>query len=79
MSDTLEDYRRLKKDIESAKAEHQRAQGALDQLKAQLKREFDCDTIKEAKVKLAELETASEDAKKKFEKAMKDYERKWKE
>jgi predicted nucleic acid-binding Zn-ribbon protein len=75
---TEEKYRKLKQEVEETKAEADRAQGALDQLLARLKEEFDCDNLKEAKTKLAELKAKKERAESAFEKEMAEYEEKWK-
>ncbi len=75
---TEEKYRKLKQQVEDTKAEADRAQGALDQLLARLKDEFECDNLKEAKAKLAELEAKKRKAESVFEKVMEEYEEKWK-
>lgn len=75
---TEEKYRKLKQQVEEAKGEADRAQGALDQLLARLKEEFDCSNLKEAKAKLAELESKKKKAESVFEKVLADYEEKWK-
>lgn len=71
-------FRRLKREVEEAKAEADRAQGALDQIMARLKEEFDCTDLKSAKKLLAELSAKRDRAEASFNKAMADYERKWK-
>jgi hypothetical protein len=75
---TEEQYRRLKSEVETAKQEADRAQGALDQLLTRLKEEFDCDNLKQAKQKLVEIESKRDKAQAFFEKAMNDYQKKWK-
>jgi DNA repair ATPase RecN len=75
---TEEKYRKLKQQVEETKAEADRAQGALDQLLSRLKEEFDCSSLKEAKAKLAELESKKKKAESVFEKVLADYEEKWK-
>jgi len=75
---TEEKYRKLKQEVEETKAEADRAQGALEQLLARLKEEFDCDSLKEAKAKLNELKAKKEKAQSVFEKVLEDYEEKWK-
>ena len=74
---TEESYKRLKREVEEAKSEASRAQGALDQLLTRLKEEFECDTLEAAKKALAELGRKKEEAQEKFEKAMKSYQEKW--
>lgn len=71
-------YRKLKAEVERAKSDAERAQGALDQLMSRLEKEFECSSIKEAQKLLAELEAKEKAAKAAFQKAFTDYERKWK-
>ncbi len=71
-------YRRLKREVDTAKTESDRAKGALSQLISQLKTEFRCENLKEAKALLAELETQRGKTQKRFEEALKEYEKKWK-
>jgi hypothetical protein len=74
---TEEKYRKLKAEVEQTKAEADRAQGALDQLLARLRDEFECGTLKEAKLKLSELTAKKEKAEAAFEKTLAAYEEKW--
>jgi len=74
---TEEKYRKLKAEVEQTRAEADRAQGALDQLLARLRDEFECGTLKEAKLKLSELATKKEKAEATFEKTLAAYEEKW--
>lgn len=71
-------FRRIQREVTDAKADADRAQGALDQLIERLKQEFDCDDLKAAKKLLLELRTKRDAAEESFQKAIKDYERKWK-
>lgn len=79
MSDLEDTFRRLKKEVDNATAEAQRAKGAFDQLTKQLEGEFECNSLKEAEALLAKLEAQADKAKKEFERQLRDYERKWKE
>lgn len=45
----------LKKKIDAAKNKKARAEGSLDNIKAQLKKEFEVNTLKEAQAQLDEL------------------------
>lgn len=72
-----ETYRRLKRDVDDARSEAERAKGALDQLMTRLKEEFDCSSLKEAKSVLAKMQTTRDTAQQKFTKALEDYQRKW--
>lgn len=79
MSTINEDtYRRLKREVEDAKTAADRAKGALSQLVNQLKTEFKCESIKEAKVQLDDLVSKRDKAQKRFDDALKEYEKKWK-
>jgi len=70
-------YRQLKRDVENAKTEADRAKGALTTITAQLEEEFQVTSLKEAKEALAELEAKRDKAKEKFDTALRDYEKKW--
>ena len=78
MSISLETYRRLKREVEEATAEAERAKGALDQLMDQMKKDFGCSNAAEAKTLLKSLSDQRDKANAKFEKALKEYEAKWK-
>lgn len=75
---TEDEYKDLKRQVDNAKAEAQRAKGALDQQMTQLQNDFDCSSLKEAKTLLAELEDKRDKAADKFNKLAKEYEKKWK-
>ena len=47
---------KMRDSIESAKVDSAKAAGKAEALRSQLKKEFDCDTIEEAKVKITTLE-----------------------
>lgn len=79
MNDSEEIFRRLKKEVDDAAAEAQRSKGALDQLTSQLESGYGCKSVKEATALLEKLEAQAEEAQKKFQRALKEYERKWKE
>ena len=49
-------YNELKQKAEKAKANADRAEGALEQLLKELKEKFDCDSLEDAERLLAELE-----------------------
>lgn len=71
-------YRKLKREVEEAKAASERAQGALDQLMGRLQEEFECKDVKSAKRLLGELQEKRDKAQETFDKAFKDYTRQWK-
>lgn len=75
---TEAEYKKLKSDVDEAKTESDRAKGALDQLMVRLKDEFECTTVKEAKVLLQRLQFEKETAQATLDKASKEYKKKWK-
>lgn len=75
---TLERFNTLKRSVEDAKSEASRAQGALDKLMDDLKRDHDCATVTEAETKLKKLEKDRDRLQKDVDKTIADYERKWK-
>jgi len=75
---TEEKYKRLKQEVEEAKESAARSQGSLDTLMSNLKEEFNCDDLKEAKELLKELEEKKDKAEATYEKTLKSYEEKWK-
>ena len=74
---TQEQFQALRQEVDEAKSEADRAQGALDQLNVRLRDEFGCRTLKEAKTKLSELQDQQAAAEKEFDTALKEYEKKW--
>jgi len=78
MNNSEEIFRKLKKEVDDATAEAQRSKGALDQLTSQLESEYGCGNVKEATALLEKLESQADEAQKKFQRALKEYERKWK-
>lgn len=74
-----EEYKALKRQAEEAKAEADRAQGALDNLKKRLKEDFGVNDLKSARNLLKELEREKLSAEKQFNKALEDYKKKWNE
>lgn len=75
----LNDYLRLKKKVESAQQQADQAEGALGEVMKQLKKEFGCTTLKEAKKKLKQLERQKESSKEDFETAVEKFEDDWSE
>lgn len=73
-----EEYRKLKREVDDAKAEAERAKGARDMLMKRLASEYDCESLKEARKKLEELTAEKDEAEAAYNKAVKDYEKKWK-
>jgi len=79
MTDILEKFNQLKQTVEDARQNADRAAGALEQITKTLQKDFDCKTINIANKKLKQLQKQEITAKEDFEKAMKEYEKKWKE
>ena len=70
---------RLKTKVEEAKTKQAKAKGALEQILNQIKKEFDCKTLKEAETLLKELKAKETKAKQKYEKALGEFQDKWRE
>jgi chromosome segregation ATPase len=62
----LQEFARLKDELESLKRRAARAQGALEQLKARLREEFGIGTLKAARTLLGELEAERADLEKRY-------------
>lgn len=75
---TEEAYHRLKEEVGTARANADRAKGALDQLMTRLDTEFQCKSLKEAKALLAKLDSRRERTEEEFETAVNSYEKRWK-
>jgi predicted transcriptional regulator len=78
MSVTLDDFYRLRKEVDELKRAKDKAQGAYDELMKRLKDEHGCKTIKEAKAKLKSLEAKERTLGVKYVKARKKFDKKWK-
>lgn len=74
MAIDLKRFQALQSRVEELQREQIRAEGALDQLKSQLKKEFGCDTIKAGKSLLAKLEHDEQLAVDQFNKALDEFE-----
>jgi hypothetical protein len=74
---TEERYNSLKKEVNIAKNEAARAQGALDAQMEQLKKDFDCDTLKDARALHDKLKKKAAKSAAELETALEDYEKKW--
>jgi len=73
----LDKYLALKRRVESAQQKADQADGAQKEIMKQLKREFGCDTLAEAKKKLRQLEKQESVSKKAFDDALVEFEEKW--
>jgi predicted nuclease with TOPRIM domain len=72
--DALNKYLEIKKKVEIAQQKADKAEGALEQTMLQLKKEFGCTSLKDAKEKLAELEKEKSKLEKQFAKAVEEFE-----
>jgi predicted transcriptional regulator len=70
-------YLELKKKSEAAQTKADEAKGAYDQVMKQLKEDFDCTTLAEAKKKLKNLQAKEQKLTKEFDEAVETYEEKW--
>ena len=77
MATKLDKYLQLKKKVEAAQQKADQAEGALGEIMKQLKRDFDCSTLAEAKKKLKHLEKQEASSKKEFDAAVEKYEEDW--
>ncbi len=76
MSD-LEKVARLRKKLDTKRREADRAEGSLATLMTRLQEEFDCDSLKQAKKKLGELEASEKALAKKLKKTLAAFEEEW--
>ncbi len=77
MTVKLNKYLALKKRVEDATKQVDQADGAIGEVMKQLKREFDCSTLNEAKRKLKQLEKQEVESKEKFDSAVEKFEKDW--
>ena len=73
----LKRYVDLKRKVEQAQQNADRADGALEQVTKRLKNEFGCPTLAAAKKKLKLLEKQEERALTEFENAVEEFEEEW--
>lgn len=71
------EFLELRRQHETAKADAERAQGALSQLMSQLKEDHECDTLEEAKSLLTRLEKKLAQEEKVLTQAIAEYQAKW--
>lgn len=73
----LDKYLNLKKKVESAQQKADQAEGGLSEVMKQLKHEFGCNTLNEAKRKLKQMESQEADSKERFDAALEKFEEDW--
>ena len=73
----LDKYLSLKKRVESAQQEADQAEGAEKEVMKQIKDEFGCNTLNEAKRTLKQKRKQEADSKEKFDTAFEQFEEDW--
>lgn len=75
--DPIKRYQEIKAKAEKLQREADRAAGIAEAKKAELKNEFGCNSLKEAKELLKQYETEEKETRAEFEKALADFEENW--
>lgn len=70
-------YEKIKARVDRLKRDATKAEGALEQLLVQLKKEFNCETIEQAKEHLKELQEQVEQEQEALEIQLTRFEKKW--
>lgn len=70
-------YEKIKAKVDRLKRDATKAEGALEQLLVQLKKEFNCETIEQAKEHLQELQEQVEQEQEALEVQLTRFEKKW--
>jgi len=73
----LKTYEKLKAAVNEKQREADRAKGAFDQNVKQLKEEFGCNSLKEARDKLEQLTASEEKAEQEYDRLLRDFQREW--
>ncbi len=73
----LKKYEQLKSQVDQARQEADRAEGALAQTMKRLEEEFDCGSLEEAEKLEAELKKKAKKAEEEFDVALANFEEKW--
>lgn len=71
-------YEQLKNRVEQLKKEQLKAEGSLEHLLSQLKNEFDCDSLEEARAYLVELKQQLADAQEQLDQDLAEFQEKHK-
>lgn len=71
------EYKKLKKQADDAKTEHDRAAGQLEAAMSRLEEEFDCEDLVAAEKLLKKLDSEATKAEGKYEKAKTKFEEEW--
>ena len=73
----LKEFTRLKSKVDELQCRKDRATGALEQLRKQLKDEFDCESVEEAQKLLAKMEKEESKLEKDFDISLKEFNEKY--
>ena len=73
----LDEFNRLKRDVDNLKEEEAKAQGAIESLTKSLK-EFGCTDVKSAEKKLAEMDKKITKSEKEYTHLLEEFRKKWK-
>jgi hypothetical protein len=73
----LDDWEEIQRRVATARSRADRAAGALAQLKKQLRREFGCKTIDEAKAKYKEMLAEEHEATTRWNRNLNTFKKKW--
>ena len=73
----VETYLKLKNKLEDAQQQRDKAQGALEEVQNQLKEKFGCKSLKDAKLKLKEMEEELKEIRNKRDKKITKFEEEW--
>ncbi len=77
MTIDVAEYQKLKAKVDRTRADADKAAGALDQMKVELKKEFDCDSLEDAVELLKKLELKEKAIVKEYEEELVDFESRW--
>lgn len=69
----VREFQQLKKKVENLQSQADREQGVLERLQGQLKSEYGCSSLKQAKQLLAEREVEKDVAEQEFEAALREF------
>ena len=73
----IKEFMQLKKNVEQAQAQADRATGAAEQIMRQLQEVHGCDTIEDAQKKLRTKEKEKDKLQEEFDTAFEEYKEKW--
>ena len=74
---TISKYVKLKEQVDEAKSDADKAEGALNQIMKQLKTDFDCSSLTTAEKKCKQLKKQAKEAEENFDNAVEEFTEKW--